>query len=53
MKLRLALCETLAGLDMLKDAKFITDERFIELQNKIASICNQIGGFQKTIKQKK
>lgn len=42
--------ETLAGLDVLKDNKIISEELFVRLLEKCKSISKQLGGFKKHIK---
>lgn len=42
--------ETLACLDTLTQNNFITKEKFEELEKKLESICNQIGGFKKKLR---
>lgn len=41
--------ETLAGVDVLKDNKFIDDNEFKSVYDKIDSIAKQIGGFKKKL----
>ncbi|MBU3965447.1 four helix bundle protein [Patescibacteria group bacterium] len=42
--------ETLAGLDVLKDNKIISEELFKKLFENCKSISKQLGGFKKHIK---
>ena len=42
--------ETLAGLDVLKDNKIISEELFEKLLLKCENISKQLGGFEKHIK---
>ncbi len=42
--------ETLAGLDVLKDNKIISEELFEKLLLKCENISKQLGGFKKHIK---
>ena len=42
--------ETLAGLDVLKDNKIISEELFKKLLLKCENISRQLGGFKKHIK---
>lgn len=42
--------ETLAGLDVLKDNKIISEKQFMRLLDKCKSISKQLGGFKKHIK---
>ncbi len=42
--------ETLAGLDVLKDNKIISEESFKKLFENCKSISKQLGGFKKHIK---
>ena len=44
-----SLYETLAGIDMLKRNNLVTFEDFQDLQIKIGLICDQLGGFKKSI----
>lgn len=44
-----SLYETLAGVDALKNNNLITEKEFVEIQEKISGICNQLGGFKKKI----
>ncbi|MEX2010544.1 MAG: four helix bundle protein [Parcubacteria group bacterium] len=44
-----SLYETVANLDLLKSAGFITDERFSLLKEEVGNICNQLGGLKKTL----
>lgn len=39
--------ETLANLDMLRETKLLSQDKFLKLEEKIASICGQLGGFKK------
>ena len=41
--------ELLAGVDVLKDNKFITDNEFNEVYKKLHSISSQLGGFKKKL----
>lgn len=41
--------ETLAAVDVLKDSKFITEEKFRHIHDKLNSISNQLGGFKKKL----
>ena len=43
--------ETLAGLDVLKDNKIISEELFNKLLLKCKEISKQLGGFKKQIKK--
>ena len=44
-----SLYETLACLDILKNSKFITEDEFHEIFERIQAICRQLGGFKKSI----
>lgn len=43
--------ELLAATDVLKDNRFITDEEFNEIFQKLISISSQLGGFKKKLKK--
>ena len=45
-----SLYETLANLDILQTNKLIDAQEFATGKKKIASICNQLGGFKKTLR---
>src|SRR3989344_6588927 len=40
-----SLNETVAALDVFRDNKLITEEKFQEIKSKLESIANQLGGF--------
>ncbi len=42
--------ETLACLDTLQRNNFLTKTQFASFEEKLESICNQIGGFKKKLK---
>lgn len=42
--------ETLAGIDVLKDNKYISVELFNKLFDRIQNIAKQLGGFKKKLK---
>jgi len=44
-----SLYEVLASIDVLRDNKLVTEEKFEELFKKIDEISNQLGGFKKII----
>jgi len=44
-----SLYETLANIDILKSNNFIDEKEFLALREKIADICNQLGGFKKKL----
>ena len=44
-----SLNETLAAVDIFRDNKLITEEKFSEIKLKLESISNQLGGFKKTL----
>ncbi|MBI2674017.1 MAG: four helix bundle protein [Candidatus Zambryskibacteria bacterium] len=41
--------ETLANIDILKSNNFITEEGFLAIQETIADVCSQLGGFKKKL----
>lgn len=41
--------ETLAGIDVLRDNKFITESEFLEVCQLLESVSRQLGGFKKKI----
>lgn len=45
-----SLYETLANLDILRMNGLIDEGEFVIGKKKVASICNQLGGFKKTLK---
>jgi len=45
-----SLYETLAGADMLRKNNFITEESFLSVQSAAAGMCDQLGGFKKSIR---
>jgi len=45
-----SLYETLANLDILHTENFISREEFVRGQEKITSICKQLGGFKKKLR---
>jgi len=44
-----SLNETLVAIDMFRDNKLITEEKFQEMKSKLGSIANQLGGFKKKL----
>lgn len=44
-----SVSETLAAVDVLKDNKFITEEKFRQIYDKLNSVSNQLGGFKKKL----
>jgi len=44
-----SLYETLANIDTLKSNNLIEEKVFMTLKDKIADICNQLGGFKKKL----
>lgn len=47
-----SLYETLAGIDVAKDNKLITDDEFNKICDKLISIARQLGGFKKGLDKK-
>lgn len=45
-----SLYETLANLDILRRNRLVKEADFEHGQKKIASICNQLGGFKKKLR---
>jgi len=46
-----SIYETVAGLDIAKDAELIGEKEFSELVKKLLSIAKQLGGFKKELKR--
>ena len=44
--------ETLAAVDVFRDNKLISEEKFQEIKSKLESIANQLGGFKKKLIKK-
>ncbi len=43
--------ETVAGLDIARDSKLITDKDFANFSDKLFNIAKQLGGFKKKLKR--